>query len=1067
MAIQKQADGTYVNVVGNYVQSGTMQNGKFVATNPGKSTQIETTPTQRAPMTRNIINAQGQREQVYSAQSNLPTGARPTTSPVLYGQTPVQPDLSNRYQQPQYNVETLKNGTTWAFENRSTRSGIQKQAELQAAGLMQDRLTTLYSGDAQINTLESQMAELRAQIKKRGGTPYPQDLNYLNGLQSQIDKRKQALAGSAEGIAATQAAEAEAFAQARPEMISAARSQQSGETAYTPEAFKTAVGIDSGAITLQSGLDDLERQKNQAEEEYARSEAILNRQKQAEIDRLVANRMASVDVSSIETRNQIEAQIRAQITAKYDDPDNPYNLRLDQLAFDRERLQEGYDKSVQDYRQSYFEASKLGPEEQQKNIDEAQFSAWANGELAKDPTLTNAYLKNKWNAINKYEEKDPNAKANVVTWETMLSRGEVDTSNQVATFQSAIDLTGDAEKAFELLKTTGNTEVANEFRSAWTEKRYGIGAVTRDQAVQTTTALFSGEESSPDAVIKFVEDSEGVFPESFIARQLQNIANSDAADPRVKAMAQDYLSSEFQVATSVSGGQLSNMISTLKERPDLYDGLPASTKKELLNAGFVPESQGGASLSFDQKINIPAIGRMLYGARISDKETERVQDIVTSPEAQGLDRFGLIQRIMGFNLKKNEDLGESLMNQIIAIAPEEGLAGFDMLGLSRLLNEDKTDQAIRKVETFSNSLAKKNEGERFISESFVSANVEKYNGVMEEMNKLSQELGFGPVEGSIAQSLGRFKPTERKQIAGAMAASIAKMRNELLGSAVTEAESAFLQDMLPNETDRIEDAAVKLDRLKENAIIELNAMRSVYGMPTLGEQELLNKELKERLYTESGGVFTEKDLQSIGIPADEVRSLDTDTQRVLGRKINQSPDKLKSDYDEIKRYGGTIQDLIDYYNQDVLPEVEKEIKSGEGFREQAYLDTSGIPTVGYGFTKINGVPVQMGDTITQEEADAEIKRQIAAHSNYKDLIQVDLAPNQEAALASFEYNLGPNIWKTTGADIIAAINSGDLQGAARIMRLHNKGRDPETKQLSEVKGLTNRRNREAELLMNA
>lgn len=43
-------------------------------------------------------------------------------------------------------------------------------------------------------------------------------------------------------------------------------------------------------------------------------------------------------------------------------------------------------------------------------------------------------------------------------------------------------------------------------------------------------------------------------------------------------------------------------------------------------------------------------------------------------------------------------------------------------------------------------------------------------------------------------------------------------------------------------------------------------------------------------------------------------------------------------------------------------------------------------------------------------ADAEFPNQMKTYQNFKDLIKVPLSPQQEAALTSFEYNLGRNIW---------------------------------------------------------
>ena len=44
------------------------------------------------------------------------------------------------------------------------------------------------------------------------------------------------------------------------------------------------------------------------------------------------------------------------------------------------------------------------------------------------------------------------------------------------------------------------------------------------------------------------------------------------------------------------------------------------------------------------------------------------------------------------------------------------------------------------------------------------------------------------------------------------------------------------------------------------------------------------------------------------------------------------------------------------------------LKEHEGFRDKAYLDTGGVWTIGYGTTKCSGVPVEAGQTCTNQEA---------------------------------------------------------------------------------------------------
>lgn len=82
----------------------------------------------------------------------------------------------------------------------------------------------------------------------------------------------------------------------------------------------------------------------------------------------------------------------------------------------------------------------------------------------------------------------------------------------------------------------------------------------------------------------------------------------------------------------------------------------------------------------------------------------------------------------------------------------------------------------------------------------------------------------------------------------------------------------------------------------------------------------------------------------------------------------------------------------------------------EGCRLKAYQDTGGVWTIGYGSTLMpDGDKVQIGDTITQAEADAMLQRGVRRFSGYVDnLLNVSgLTQGQYDALTDFCYNRGP------------------------------------------------------------
>lgn len=83
------------------------------------------------------------------------------------------------------------------------------------------------------------------------------------------------------------------------------------------------------------------------------------------------------------------------------------------------------------------------------------------------------------------------------------------------------------------------------------------------------------------------------------------------------------------------------------------------------------------------------------------------------------------------------------------------------------------------------------------------------------------------------------------------------------------------------------------------------------------------------------------------------------------------------------------------------------IKRYEGFRPQAYQDSVGVWTIGYGTTIINGQPVKQGMTITQDQALQLVQQEVnKLWSRIESILKVKINDNQMNALIDFAYNLG-------------------------------------------------------------
>jgi GH24 family phage-related lysozyme (muramidase) len=79
------------------------------------------------------------------------------------------------------------------------------------------------------------------------------------------------------------------------------------------------------------------------------------------------------------------------------------------------------------------------------------------------------------------------------------------------------------------------------------------------------------------------------------------------------------------------------------------------------------------------------------------------------------------------------------------------------------------------------------------------------------------------------------------------------------------------------------------------------------------------------------------------------------------------------------------------------------VEESEGCELTAYLDGGGIATIGYGHTS----GVTLGMTCTQEQAQAWLEQDLeVAEKSVQALVEIELTPNEFAALVDFEYNTG-------------------------------------------------------------
>jgi lysozyme len=136
------------------------------------------------------------------------------------------------------------------------------------------------------------------------------------------------------------------------------------------------------------------------------------------------------------------------------------------------------------------------------------------------------------------------------------------------------------------------------------------------------------------------------------------------------------------------------------------------------------------------------------------------------------------------------------------------------------------------------------------------------------------------------------------------------------------------------------------------------------------------------------------------------------------------------------------------------------IKNFEGFRSKPYLDSVGVPTIGYGTIMYpDGTRVTMeDDAITEAQAEEylafEIDHKTASINN---MLTETVNQNQFDALSSFTYNLGTGALH--GSTLLKLVNQGNFTAAANeFVKWNHAGGVA-------VPGLTRRRLAEQQLFL--
>lgn len=134
----------------------------------------------------------------------------------------------------------------------------------------------------------------------------------------------------------------------------------------------------------------------------------------------------------------------------------------------------------------------------------------------------------------------------------------------------------------------------------------------------------------------------------------------------------------------------------------------------------------------------------------------------------------------------------------------------------------------------------------------------------------------------------------------------------------------------------------------------------------------------------------------------------------------------------------------------------------EGFSATPYLDSAGIPTIGFGSTfYLDGTKVTMKDKAISREFAIKLFEITADQFAKKvdGLVKSNITQNQFNSLVSLAYNIGVENFRLSSLLILVNRNPNDRIISGKFMQW-NKARIKGA--LTEIDGLTNRRRKEAQ-----
>lgn len=453
---------------------------------------------------------------------------------------------------------------------------------------------------------------------------------------------------------------------------------------------------------------------------------------------------------------------------------------------------------------------------------------------------------------------------------------------EVAKSSGSKDVLGDS---YDVLESRYGEAKASEIRDSYLKQRGWTSEQIAENAFSDRyNDILSGEDTSIVSIGSLEAlAKEANMPQASFNRYLSAISISETATPTAQYLANSLLSEQSSIAKrdirgSIESGYLEFMDdgtirqltpSQRKEKRDIrgsvkegfIEFMPSGEIRELTDAQVegkygvrMPEYDNSIKNMFhtdnifraemSKDIFIGNLTKSVYGGNASNSDKDTIERVVENGIKANLDIEEIKDEAAGFRIYKNREEG-SFFRDLMLGQKDRQLNGI----ISTHINRGNMKQAISETE---NSLLSDvdNKLQSTIFTTEVVTQADNIRKILRDtpVSKLGK---IDAVTGKWKSATGLIGANEIKaqELGTAITTLMAKYRNNMLGSAVTDSEAKFLDPVVTSLKDQPETFLTKLDGFERSIINSNNAYRRQKRLPELDRYEILNEDLKRNAYT--------------------------------------------------------------------------------------------------------------------------------------------------------------------------------------------------------------------------